>query len=106
VRQLTDWELKGGDPDWSPDGNWLVFSTNPLRDFTSAAESVLYRIRPDGTSLTRIKIVKAPARLTQPRYLPDGAAIIATAVSGPSARRLVLVPADGTRTPAGSPRSF
>ena len=30
-RQLTGWETNAGDPDWSPDGDWIVYSTHPLR---------------------------------------------------------------------------
>jgi len=29
ARQLTDPEMFAGEPDWSPDGEWIIFSTYP-----------------------------------------------------------------------------
>jgi len=46
-RQLTPWKLAAGDPDWSPDGKRIVFSTYPLVYFQSSGVSNLYTMRPD-----------------------------------------------------------
>ena len=44
-----------GDPDWSPDGEWIVYSTYPLGEFNFVpAISNLYRLRPDGTGTEQL----------------------------------------------------
>jgi TolB protein len=92
-RRLTEPRMVAGEPDWSPDGEWIVFSTYPLNVFQSGGDSQLYRMRPNGTGLeqlTRLEDVRA----TQPRYSPDGAWIVFTSVTG-SQRSLWAVPAEG-----------
>jgi Tol biopolymer transport system component len=42
-----------GDPDWSPDGSRIVFSSWPIRDFNKDSVSV-YSARPDGSDLTML----------------------------------------------------
>ncbi len=49
--RLTDPEMVAGDPDWSPDGNWIVFSDHPLHEFQCCEVSNLYRMHPDGTGM-------------------------------------------------------
>ncbi len=51
-RQLTEWDQVAGHPDWSPDGQWIVFTTHP--DWNDVATSNLYRIRPDGTDVEQL----------------------------------------------------
>lgn len=95
-RQLTDWEVMAGDPDWSPDGEWLVYSTYPLLAFASPpAGSNLYRVRPDGTGTEQLTFNSdATHRATQPRYTPDGRSIVFTA-DRPETRTISVMPADG-----------
>lgn len=95
-RRLTDPKMFAGEPDWSPDGNWIVFDTYPLAEFNSAPEvSNLYRMHPDGTGLEQLTHNEtADLRATQPRYTPDGSWIVFTAVT-PSSRSLWAIPADG-----------
>jgi Tol biopolymer transport system component len=49
--------INAADPDWSPDGSLIVFSGEPIRDWTEVgvqgAPSV-YTIRPDGTDFRRL----------------------------------------------------
>ena len=53
--QLTPWALNAaGDPEWSPDGKWIVLVTHP-RD---GSENV-HKVRPDGTGLTNLTKQKA-----------------------------------------------
>jgi TolB protein len=95
-RRLTDPEMFAGDPDWSPDGEWIVFDTYPLSEFQHVSKvSNLYRMHPDGSGLEQLTHHETPAvRATQPRYTPDGRWIIFTAVT-PSSRSLWLMPAEG-----------
>lgn len=95
-RRLTDPKMFAGDPDWSPDGQWIVFSTYPLNEFNFTPKiSNLYRIHPDGSGLEQLTHNEtADLRATQPRYTPDGSWIIYTAVR-PNSRSLWAIPADG-----------
>jgi Tol biopolymer transport system component/lysophospholipase L1-like esterase len=73
VRQLTDWGL-GARPDWSPDGEWIVFQS--VEEPHSNLESRLYRVRPDGTDLQQLTAPGGTITDLYPRYLPDGTSII------------------------------
>jgi Tol biopolymer transport system component len=99
-RQLTDWEMFGGDPDWSSNGEWIVFGTHPFQAFPPATtqtptESNLYRIRPDGSGTEQLTAFEpATGRAGYPRFTPDGSQIL-FAVQTPDGRELSLMPADG-----------
>lgn len=69
---LPDGEAKAGDPDWSPDGSRIVFSTFPIREGEGQAggNAGIYTIRPDGSGLTRIAGGVAPV------WAPDGTRIM------------------------------
>jgi Tol biopolymer transport system component len=77
-QRLTDPAMFAGDPDWSPDGEWIVFSTYPLMEFNLVPEvSNLYRIHPDGSGMEQLTNFGVDQlRATQPRYTPDGKWII------------------------------
>jgi Tol biopolymer transport system component len=94
-RRLTKPSLVAGEPDWSPDGKWIVFATHPLNQFQCCEQSNLYRIHPDGSGLQQLtKFEGTDLRATQPRYGPDGKWILFTSVT-PSSRTLSALPADG-----------
>jgi Tol biopolymer transport system component len=95
-QQLTDWELVAGYPDWSPDGEWILFATYPLWTFNfDSVVSNLYRMRPDGSGMEQLTFYETPdIRANQPRYTPDGKWIIFTAVTS-SSRSLWAIPAEG-----------
>jgi TolB protein len=79
LRQLTDWDMRAGDADWSPDGKRIVFGTQPLGNFQGAGHSELYTIRPDGKGLRRLTHYGSDGpRATQPRWTPDSKAILYT----------------------------
>jgi Tol biopolymer transport system component len=49
--------LSAGDPDWSPDGSLIVFSSQPIHDWDEVGVSGtpdVYTVRPDGTDLKRL----------------------------------------------------
>jgi Tol biopolymer transport system component len=78
LRQLTPPALLAGDPDWSPDGTKLVVTTKPLVHFEDGP-SDLFTIAPNGTGLTQLTdSASSGVRYTQPRWSPDGSAILYT----------------------------
>jgi len=91
-RRLTKSDLVAGEPAYSPDGEWIVFSTHPLNVFETSSESQLYRIHPDGTGMEQLTRF-ANIRATQPRYSPDGKWILFTAVNSFDERHLWAIPA-------------
>jgi Tol biopolymer transport system component len=94
-RRLTDPALVAGSPDWSPDGQWIVFSTHPLNVFQSGGSSNLYRVHPDGTGLEQLTAYTG-VRATEPHYSPDGSWVVFVAVR-PRHRMLWAIPADDGR---------
>jgi Tol biopolymer transport system component len=51
-RQITPWKMNCQDhPEFSPDGNWVLFSCEPEREY---APSNLYWVNPDGTGLHQL----------------------------------------------------
>lgn len=94
-RQLTDPALFAGSPDWSPDGEWIVYSTYPLSEFQCCQVSNLYRMRPDGSGVEQLTYNDTHLeRATQPRYTPNGEWILFTQVT-PQARSIWAIPASG-----------
>ncbi len=94
-RRLTDPAMFAGEPDWSLDGEWIVFDTYPLNEFQCCQVSYLYRMLLDGSNVEQLTHYQhEDLRATQPRYTPDGAWIVFTAVT-PSSRSLWAIPADG-----------
>jgi len=82
LRQLTPWKMLAGDPDWFPNGDHIVFSTHPLLEFDASGRSELYTVRPDGSGMKRLTSYgKDGPRATQPRWTPDGKAILYTQVT-------------------------
>jgi Tol biopolymer transport system component len=82
LRQLTPWKMLAGDPDWSPKRDFIVFSTRPLVDFGSSGRSKLYTMRPDGSGMHKLTSYgETGPWATQPRWTPDGKAILYTRVT-------------------------
>jgi Tol biopolymer transport system component len=102
-RILTDVSLWASYPDWSPDGQRIVFNTYPIGSFqdTTKAQN-LYTIRPDGTRLTQVThFGENDARAVEPTWTPDGKRIIFVHISHDTndpwgVRRIAFVDADGS----------
>ncbi len=82
-RTLTDRNLFGAHPDWSPDGQLIVFNQYHLGYHQTSTEAAnLYTIHPDGTGLTQITHLGAnDTRATGPTWTPDGTRIIFTQIT-------------------------
>jgi Tol biopolymer transport system component len=66
-------ETPWGDPDWSPDGTRIVFSSYPVRYKSAGETPEVYSVRPDGTDfkqLTRMGVGSGA-----PSWTSDGAHI-------------------------------
>ena len=82
LRQLTPWKMLAGDPDWSPNGDLIVFSTHPLFEYDTSGRSELYTMRPDGSGMHKLTSYgENGPRATQPRWAPAGKAILYTRVT-------------------------
>jgi DNA-binding winged helix-turn-helix (wHTH) protein/WD40 repeat protein len=82
--------ISAGELEVSPDGQWVTYTTFP--------ESNLWRSRLDGSE--RLQLTFPPVNAHEPRWSPDGKAILFTDV--PS--KLFVVPADGGRPQEVAPR--
>lgn len=97
VSQVTPWALRaGGDPEWSPDGNWIVFVGHPQ----DGSENV-YKVRPDGTGLTNLTKQRASGHhYLSSSFSPDGKLIVSARTPGAGPNRhadLVLMKPDGSK---------
>jgi TolB protein len=92
LRQLTPWKMLAGDPDWSPKGDLIVFSTRPLVVFDTSGRSELYTMRPDGPGMHKLTSYGEDGpRATQPRWTPEGKAILYTRVTQTGSPRHIWV---------------
>ena len=57
---------------WSPDGEWVIFSS----DVRSDGNLDIYRVRPDGSDLQ--VVCSSAERKSHARYSPDGRQIVFT----------------------------
>jgi len=102
LRKVTPWTLGAGDnPDWSPDGKWLLFRSDTRR----VRQSQIYRVHPDGSGLTRLTLFKSGTWVGSSSFSPNGRWIVYSATGTNGKPDLFVMRADGsgarrvTRTP-------
>jgi Tol biopolymer transport system component len=82
-RPLLKSEALDYDPAWSPDGSWIVFTSE--RD----GSADLYRVRPDGSAMERI--TDDPAYDDQAAFSPDGNRVVFVSTRGGGRANLWIV---------------
>ena len=102
-RILTQPELEAGDPEWSPDGGSIIFSSQPIRAYAAegnrdATAMHLYQIGIDGSDPRAFELVGA---VGAPTWTPTGDQILFTYLEGagdldPGHGRLFVMDPDGS----------
>jgi TolB protein len=96
ARQVTPWSLDGGDhPDWSPDGRWILFHSNPDNGATPVGGD-LYLVHPDGTGLRQLTHFNPMAVALSASFSPDGKSIVYSSVGVGGQPDLYVMRVDGT----------
>jgi Tol biopolymer transport system component len=73
-RRVTSWAENSGDnPDWSPDGKWLLFHTH-VDDPAHQSQYVL--VHPDGTGHRQLSHFPNGTRVASASFSPDGGSIV------------------------------
>ncbi len=91
---LTEASLLAGGADWSPNGEWIVYSTCFRGDLGDCGDSNLFRVHPDGTGVEQLTGFTGEDRARQARYSPDGEWIIFRK-EGHNSASLQAIPAEG-----------
>ena len=74
LRQLTPWAENDGDnPDWSPDGKWILFHS--FVDDKSH-QSQIFVIHPDGTGRRQVSRFSRGTHVASSAFSPDGKSIV------------------------------
>jgi len=82
---ITPVSMFASHPDWSPDGELIVFSTYGISGFQTGAPGAvnLYTVHPDGSQITPVTAYPTGGdRAGQPSFTPDGTRIIFTLING------------------------
>jgi Tol biopolymer transport system component len=71
--RITPWTLDAGDnPDWSPDGNWILFRTHEDAD----KNTNIAIVHPNGSGLRQLTHFAGPVNMRSATFSPDGQSIV------------------------------
>jgi Tol biopolymer transport system component len=73
LHRITPWAMEAGQPDWSPNGKWILFNTSS--DNFSPMQQ-LYIVHPDGTGLTKLTEDTGADVSFEASWSPDGTKIL------------------------------
>jgi TolB protein len=97
--RVTPWGLRGGEPDWSPDGTRIVFTSN--ENGPSKVSANFYTVRPDGTGLTQLTHARGGnVQYLSASFSPDGKWLTVSRTPGSGKKGnadVYVMRADGTR---------
>jgi len=95
LRRVTPFSLNAGDgPDWSPDGERILFRSPENDTFLG---SHLYTIRPDGSGLRQVTHVPDGTTLYSASFSPDGKRITVAMQGVGGAADIYTMNTDGTK---------
>jgi Tol biopolymer transport system component len=92
LRQVIQATFEPLRPRWSPDGRWIVLSSNAERNQTESAN--VWIVAPDGSGLRQLTHESVPGQAWAPDWSPDGEHVVF--VHGPGV--LDVIGLDGTPT--------
>ena len=73
LHRITPWAENDGDnPDWSPDGRWIIYHS---RVDDPAGQAQYFLVHPDGTGRKQITHFAKGTHLTSASFAPDGSSI-------------------------------
>jgi TolB protein len=73
LHRITPWAENDGDnPDWSPDGNWIIYHSH-LDDPTGQAQ--YYLVHPNGTGRRQLTHFAKGTQVTSASFSPDGTSV-------------------------------
>lgn len=74
LRRVTQWPENSGDgPDWSPDGQWILFHSH---EGDGGPQSQYFLIHPDGTGRQQITQFPNGTHVASASFAPDGKSIV------------------------------
>ena len=86
ARRITPWKESDGDnPDWSPDGKWIVFRSHVDDD---SAQSQIFLIRPDGSGRKQVTHFATGTSILSSSFSPDGTSLVISKVAASGNSRL------------------
>src|SRR5262249_39396199 len=89
LRRITPWKLVGSEPDWSPDGAHILFSsTTADNGDPGPGGGNLSTVRPDGTGLHQLTHLAPTDGVQLGSYSPDGKSIVFSTKAGAKASTL------------------
>ena len=92
LRRVTPTRVNAGNPDWSPDGERIVFNSS----FEGQSAPEIYTVRPDGTDLHRVRREPRRSYSFEPVWSPDGTHIAMVHGTGDTVPKIWTMRSDGS----------
>ena len=95
LRRLTPWaESSGDNPDWSPNGKWIVFHTHVDEE---GEATQIFLIHPDGSGRRQVTHFPESVQLGSTSFSPDGKQLVTSEGTSGGNLHVYTMRLDGTR---------